>query len=96
MSNLRVIIIIIKDSCPEMNLSGIFQVIIIKNMPFRWEDFINYLEHKQQEVSIENLIFGLRTEEDNKRIISMAKVNVVKYGQSYKAKYLKGSSKCLI
>lgn len=47
-------------------------------------------------MSIENLIFGLRTEEDNKRIISMAKVNVVKYGQSYKAKYLKGSSKCLI
>lgn len=82
MSNLRVIIIIVKDSCQEMNLSGIFQVIIIKNMPFRWEDFINYLEHKQQEVSIENLIFGLRTEEDNKRIISMAKVNVVKYGQS--------------
>lgn len=82
MSNLRVIIIIVKDSCQEMNLSGIFQVIIIKNMPFRWEDFRNYLEHKQQEVSIENLIFVLRTEEDNKRIISMAKVNVVKYGQS--------------
>lgn len=60
MSNLRVIILIVKDSCQEMNLSGIFQVIIIKNMPFRWEDFRNYLEHKQYEVSIENLILDFK------------------------------------
>ena len=50
-----------------MNLSETFQVAaIIEKLPPAWKDFKNYLKHKRKEVSIEDLVFRLRIEEDNK------------------------------
>ena len=51
-----------------MVMSEDFQVAtIIEKLPPGWEDFMNYLKHKQKEMSMEDLIVRLRIEEDNKR-----------------------------
>ena len=50
-----------------MMLSETFQVAaIIKKLPPAWKDFKNYLKHKRNEMSIEDLVIRLRIEEDNK------------------------------
>ncbi|KAH1039695.1 hypothetical protein J1N35_041438, partial [Gossypium stocksii] len=50
-----------------MMISESFQVAtIIEKLPPTWNDFKNYLEHKRNEMSVENLIFRLWIEEDNR------------------------------
>ncbi|XP_073280657.1 uncharacterized protein [Primulina huaijiensis] len=74
-----------------MTLSESFQVAaIFEKLPPAWKDFKNYLKHKRKEMNVEELIVGLRIEEDNKsserRLFSptAAKANVVEHGQSSK------------
>ena len=44
-----------------------FQVAaIIEKLPPLWKDFKNYLKHKRKEMTVEDLIVGLRIKEDNK------------------------------
>ena len=51
----------------EMILSKTFQVAaIIEKLPLTWEEFKNYLKHKRNEMSIEDLIIRLCIEEDNR------------------------------
>ena len=48
-------------------LSKTFQVAaIIEKLPLAWKDFKNYLKHKRNEMSIEDLIIRLHIEEDNR------------------------------
>ncbi|GKC47221.1 hypothetical protein Tco_1064943 [Tanacetum coccineum] len=50
-----------------MNLSESFQVAaIIEKLPPSWVEFKNYLKHKRNEISVEDLVVHLRIEEDNK------------------------------
>ena len=71
-----------------------FQVAaIIEKLPPTWKDIKNYLKHKIKEMSIEDLIFRLRIEEDNKGYKKKmahnpgeAKANFVEHGQSSKFK----------
>ena len=50
-----------------MMLSETFQVAtIIEKLPLAWKDFMNYLKHKRNEMSIEVMIIKLRIKEDNK------------------------------
>ena len=73
-------------------LSETFQVAaIIEKLPPAWEDFKNYLKHKRNEMSIEDLIIRLRIEEGNRgfekkmaHISGEAKANFVEHGQSSK------------
>ena len=51
----------------RMTPSETFQVAaFIEKLPPTWRDFKNYLKHKRKKLSLEDLIFGLRIEEDNK------------------------------
>ena len=75
-------------------LSKIFQVVaIIEKLPPIWKDFKNYLNHKRKEMIVEDLIFKLCIEEDNrgskKKVghnSSEAKTNFVEHGQCSKFK----------
>ncbi|GJW41333.1 pol polyprotein, partial [Tanacetum coccineum] len=50
-----------------MTVSEAFQVTtIIEKLPPSWVDFNNYLKHKRNETSVEDLVFCLHIEEDNK------------------------------
>ena len=50
-----------------MSLSESFQVVtIIEKLPPLWKELKNYLKHKQKEMRLEDLIVGLRIEEDNR------------------------------
>ena len=50
-----------------MILSETFQVAaIIKKLPPAWKDFKNYLKHKRNEMSVEDLIIRLLIGEDNR------------------------------
>ncbi|KAJ9557464.1 hypothetical protein OSB04_012078 [Centaurea solstitialis] len=77
----------------EMTVSETFQVAaMIEKLPPGWIDFKNYLKHKRKEMSVEELVVRLRIEEDNCKALKggynakSSKVNVVKEGQSSKAK----------
>ena len=51
-----------------MVLGESFQVaVVIEKLPPAWKDFKNYLKHKRKEMSMEDLVFRLRIEEDNRR-----------------------------
>ena len=51
-----------------MVLGESFQVATsIEKLPSAWKDFKNYLKHKQNEMSMEDLVVRLRIEEDNRR-----------------------------
>ncbi|KAK9168863.1 hypothetical protein Syun_001003 [Stephania yunnanensis] len=51
-----------------MSLSESFQVAaIIEKLPPSWRDFKNYLKQKRKEMGLEDLIVGLRIEEENKK-----------------------------
>ena len=77
-----------------MMLSETFQVAaIIEKLAPTWKDFKNYLEHKRNEMSIEDLVIRLRIEEDNRgsekkmtQNPNAAKANFVEHGQSSKFK----------
>ncbi|XP_073133324.1 uncharacterized protein [Henckelia pumila] len=80
-----------------MVLSETFQVAaIIEKLPPTWNDFNNYLKHKQKEMNVEELIVRLRIEEDNKssekRLYSSsaAKANIIEQKKSSKAKRFAG------
>ncbi|XP_075106939.1 uncharacterized protein LOC142179938 [Nicotiana tabacum] len=50
-----------------MVINEAFQVAaFIEKLPQLWKDFKNYLTHKRKEMTLEDLIFRLRIEEDNK------------------------------
>ena len=82
-----------------MMLSETFQVaIIIEKLPSAWKDFKNYLKHKRNQTSIEDLDIRLRIEEDNrgseKKMAhnpNEAKANFLEHCQSFKFK--KGNNK---
>ncbi|XP_076917942.1 uncharacterized protein LOC143578165 [Bidens hawaiensis] len=63
---------------------------MIEKLPPSWVEFKNYLKHKRNEMTIDDLIVRLRIEEDNKRaqkgslVDVSAKANLVEYGQSSK------------
>ncbi|KAM3328258.1 hypothetical protein P3S68_032950 [Capsicum galapagoense] len=60
--------VIIHDLLAEsLIVNDAFQVaaIVEKLLPL-WKDFKNYLKHKRKEMTVEDLIFRLRIEEDNK------------------------------
>ena len=68
-----------------ITLSETFQVVsIIEKLPPAWKEFKNYLNHKRNEMKIEDLI----VEEDNKGADKkmgntfVAKANVVEHSQS--------------
>ena len=73
-----------------MVLSETFQVAaIIEKLPLTWKDFKNYLKHKRNEMSIEDLIIRLCIKKDNRRSekkgaynSSEAKANFVEHNQS--------------
>ncbi|XXG41695.1 hypothetical protein AAC387_Pa01g2108 [Persea americana] len=75
-----------------MSLSESFQVAaIIETLPPLWKDFKNYLKHKRKEIKLEDLIIGLRIEEDNSaskkkagKTFTKAKANSVEQGQKPK------------
>ena len=74
-----------------MILSEDFEVaIVIEKLPPGWKDFKNYLKHKRKKMSMEDLIVGLRIEEDNRRFkkwgltLVEAKANMVDHGYSSK------------
>ena len=77
-----------------MMLSETFQVAaIIEKLPPAWKDFKNYLKHKRNEMSIEDLIIRLRIEEDNRGFekkgahnLGKANANFVEHGQCSKFK----------
>ena len=72
-----------------MMLSETYQVAtIIEKLPPAWKDFKNYLKHKREEMSIEELVIRLSIEEDNrgskKKMAhnpNEAKANFVEHGQ---------------
>ncbi|KAL8132042.1 hypothetical protein AgCh_007799 [Apium graveolens] len=85
--------VIIHDIHAEgMVISESFQVAtVIEKFPPGWKDFKNYLKHKRKEMSMEDLIFRLRIEEDNrgseKKVnVATEKANMVKHAQSSKPK----------
>ena len=48
-------------------MNDVFRVAaIIEKLPPLWKDIKNYLKHKRKEMTVEDLIVGLRMEEDNK------------------------------
>ncbi|GJU15889.1 hypothetical protein Tco_1143855 [Tanacetum coccineum] len=50
-----------------ITLSETFQVAaIIEKLPLSWVEFKNYLKQKRKHMSVEELVVGLRIEEDNK------------------------------
>ena len=66
---------------------------IIKKMPSVGKDFKNYLNHKQKEIIIEDLVVRLRIEEDNKwfdekeaHTSTKVKANFMELGQGSKTK----------
>ena len=75
-------------------LSETFQVeAIIEKLSPALKDFKNYLKHKRNEMSIEDLIIRLRIEKDNRGFEKKgvhspgeAKANFVEHGQSSKFK----------
>lgn len=51
----------------DMNINVAFQVVVvIENPPLSWKDFKNYLKHKHNEVSLEDLVICLKIEDDKK------------------------------
>ncbi|PKI41844.1 hypothetical protein CRG98_037768 [Punica granatum] len=66
-----------------MALRKSFQVaIVIEKLPPGYKDFKNYLKHKRNEMTMEDLVVKFRIEEDNKNsgkdlILPAAKVNVM-------------------
>ena len=80
-------------------LSETFQVAaIIEKLPPSWKNFKSYLKYKRKEMSIEDLVIILRTEEDNrgseKKMAhnpNEAKANFMEHGQS--SKFKKGNNK---
>lgn len=68
-----------------MMLSETFQVAaIIEKLPLAWKDFKSYLKHKRKETNIEELVVKVQIEEDKriverKRVVSVAKANVVEH-----------------
>ncbi|XP_076934704.1 uncharacterized protein LOC143601090 [Bidens hawaiensis] len=92
MSQVQKLQIILHDIYAEgMSLSETFQIAcIIEKLPPSWVDFKNYLKHKRKEMTIEDLVVHLCTEEDNKIALKridgpgITKANVVKHGQSSK------------
>ncbi|KAL5564037.1 hypothetical protein UlMin_033784 [Ulmus minor] len=68
-------------------------------LPPAWKDFKNYLKHKRNEMSNEDLIVRLRIEEDNRCSekkeynLSVAKANVVELGQNSKFKKNKSNKR---
>ena len=50
-----------------MVLGESFQVAtVIEKLPLAWKDFKNYLKHKRNKMSMEDLVVRLCIEEDNK------------------------------
>nr|XP_009766946.1 PREDICTED: uncharacterized protein LOC104218206 [Nicotiana sylvestris] len=60
--------VIVHDLLAEgMVINEAFQVAaFIEKLPLLWKDFKNYLKHKRNEMTLEDLIVRLRIEEDNK------------------------------
>ena len=60
--------VIIHDLLAEgLIVNDAFQVAaIIEKLPPLWKDFKNYLKHKRKEMTVEDLIVGLRIEKDSK------------------------------
>ena len=75
-----------------MIISESFQVVaVIEKLPPGWKDFKNYLKHKRNEMSMEDLIVRLCIEEDNRgseRNVKVAteKANMVEHAQGSKPK----------
>ncbi|XP_028107354.1 uncharacterized protein LOC114306335 [Camellia sinensis] len=75
----------------EIHAEGMFlsessrAITLIEKLSNSWKDFKNYLKHKRNEITVEELVVRLRIKEDNKKKVrstSTVKANVVKYGQS--------------
>ncbi|PHU25293.1 hypothetical protein BC332_03625 [Capsicum chinense] len=69
--------VIIHDLLVEgLIVNDVFQVAaIVEKLPPLWKDFKNYLKHKRKEMTVEDLIFRLRIEEDNKAAERRSKGN---------------------
>lgn len=58
-----------------MIINESFQVAaMIERLPPGWTTFKNYLKHKLREMSMEDLVVILRTEEDNKKSKEISRV----------------------
>ena len=68
LSQVQELQVVVHDIHAEgMTLSETFQVAaLIEKLPPSWRDFKNYLKHKRNELSLEDLIVRLRIEEDNR------------------------------
>ena len=89
LSQVQELQVVVHDIHAEgMTLSETFQVAaFIEKLPPSWRDFKNYLKHKRNESSLEDLIVRLRVEEDNRlsekkvgKNLEVSKVNVVEEG----------------
>ncbi|KAF3615187.1 putative transcription factor MYB21-like [Capsicum annuum] len=69
--------VIIHDLLAEgLIVNDAFQVAaIVEKLPPLWKGFKNYLKHKRKEMIVEDLIFRLRIEEDNKAVERRSKRN---------------------
>ena len=83
---------IIHDShYEEMVINESFQVAaVIEKVPPAWKEFKNYLKHKSNEMTMEDLILRLHIEEDTRgferKHVASEKDNMVEYGQGSKFK----------
>lgn len=51
----------------DLVINEAFQVVaMIKKLPHLWKDFKNYLKHKRNEMSLEDILIRWRIEKDNK------------------------------
>ncbi|XP_055803610.1 uncharacterized protein LOC129872713 [Solanum dulcamara] len=84
MSQVQELQVIIHDLLAEgMVNNETFQVAaFFEKLPPSWKDFKNYLKHKRNEMTLEDLIVRLRIEEDNKAAEKKARGNSIIMGEN--------------
>ncbi|XP_076903954.1 uncharacterized protein LOC143559171 [Bidens hawaiensis] len=100
-SQIQELQVILQDIHAEwMTLCETFQVAaMIEKLPPSWADFKNYLKYKLKEMTMNELVVRLRTEEDNRiaqkgaLLPAAAKAHVVEYGQTSRDNKSKGNDK---
>ena len=69
-------------------MNDAFQVAaIIEKLPPLWKDFKNYLKHKRNEMTVEDIIVRLRIEEDNKATANTSRGNSTISGVNFVEEY---------
>ena len=102
LSQVQELQVVVQDIHAEgMTLSETFQVVaFIEKLPPSWRDFKNYLKHKRNELSLEDLIVQLRIEEDNRlsekkvgKNLELSRANVVEGSKPNKKRKMPSKSR---